>query len=561
MAKIQRVTGKIFGGTATATGTDPQIGQFGSALAGTYLGTTDISAIQGLPAWGQGFIGAVTTDNQFPALPEVTGFGKVLSQQQCYLLQQGVAEWDSATTYYTGNFCAKNSVLYVSLTDENLNNDPESDTTNWELYASGSGGSYIGQLIFSILPQTEAGLHLLDGTIIDGAGVYSRFVDYIKNLYNDSPTASYFTTEADWQLNVSTYGVCGKFVYNASANTVRLPKVTGILEGTIDASALGDLVEAGLPAHTHTRGDMNITGTFGAWKGKSQATASGAFNDSVPNYGSNIGAGSNDGWATYDFDASNSWTGSTSNPNYTADINTTSTVQPQTIKGYYYIVVATSTKTDIEVDIDNVVTDLNGKVNKSGDTMTGGMVIRKSGAGQIQLINTSMDKATPPASTQYNQLKFVDKNNQDYGFLQCRQLSNNSYLIELGVKHQSTNGYTTFALGCDKDGNGYVVASGAVNQYMAKMPMPSSRYIDLTLGASGTAYTAPANGWFYLQNSNQSGRVQLRSDVMGVTGVGGSENEPSVIFPTKKGESIKAEYYAPSGSVTALRFIYAEGEV
>ena len=27
--------------------------------------------------------------------------------------------------------------------------------------------------------------------------------------------------------------------------------------------------------------------------------------------------------------------------------------------------------------------------------------------------------------------------------------------------------------------------------------MPSSRYIDLTLGASGSTYTAPANGWFF----------------------------------------------------------------
>lgn len=33
------------------------------------------------------------------------------------------------------------------------------------------------------------------------------------------------------------------------------------------------------------------------------------------------------------------------------------------------------------------------------------------------------------------------------------------------------------------------------NEYMAHMAMPSDKYIDLELGASGTTYTAPADGW------------------------------------------------------------------
>ena len=49
MTKYKRFTGKVFGGTATATGNDPQISQFGSALAGTFTGTTDPEVIQSLP--------------------------------------------------------------------------------------------------------------------------------------------------------------------------------------------------------------------------------------------------------------------------------------------------------------------------------------------------------------------------------------------------------------------------------------------------------------------------------------------------------------------------------
>lgn len=134
MTRLTRVTGKVFGGDATATGENPEIGQFGSALAGTYNGTTDVATIQNLPAWGQGWAGAVTPDTNFPSLPEMTGFGKVLSYQNNYLLQNGMAEWDSGTIYYINQFCRVGNKIYYSLTDENQGNDPESDTTNWASY-------------------------------------------------------------------------------------------------------------------------------------------------------------------------------------------------------------------------------------------------------------------------------------------------------------------------------------------------------------------------------------------------------------------------------------------
>ena len=104
MTKYNRITGKVFGGNANATGDNPEIGQFGSAKDGSYIGTSDISTIQALPAWGKGWVGAVTPETNFPPLPEMTGAMKVLSQQQCYLLQQGIPEWDNATIYYKNSF-------------------------------------------------------------------------------------------------------------------------------------------------------------------------------------------------------------------------------------------------------------------------------------------------------------------------------------------------------------------------------------------------------------------------------------------------------------------------
>lgn len=192
----------------------------------------------------------------------------------------------------------------------------------------------LGQIIESLVPQTDAGLHLLDGSLINGSGIYSAFVTHIAGLVSTYPNL--FVTESDWQTAVTTYGVCGKFVYDSVNNTVRLPKVTGIIEGTTDVTALGDLVEAGLPSieHTHTS----------------------YYKDPNSSSGSNNGVGSGS-W--FNFSSRETSINTAVNSIY----GKSDTVQPQTIKAFYYIVIATTTKTEIEVDIDEVATDLNGKAD------------------------------------------------------------------------------------------------------------------------------------------------------------------------------------------------------
>ena len=164
MAKLTRLTAKVFGETADGTLADPEIGQFGSAKAGTYNGTGDVATIQSLPAWSNGWVDAVTPRQQFPPLPEMTGVHKVLSYQEAYLLQQGIAEWDSATTYYTNNFCAKGAKIYISKTNNNLNHDPASDTVNWqEFFANGANVS-----LSNLNTLGNSKLHALKGYLDEG---------------------------------------------------------------------------------------------------------------------------------------------------------------------------------------------------------------------------------------------------------------------------------------------------------------------------------------------------------------------------------------------------------
>lgn len=191
----------------------------------------------------------------------------------------------------------------------------------------------IGELVYSLVPVTDSGLHLLDGDLLDGTGIYADFYGYMADIQATAPQI--FCSEADWQTSISTYGVCGKFVIDTVNHTIRLPKVTGFVEGTVTPSALGDLVEAGLP---------NITGNTGGCV--SNGTPRGCFYQSTEVSTAGGGAGR---FYENGFNASRS----------SSIYGNSNTVQPQSIKGYIYMVIANTAKTPVQVDIDNIATELN----------------------------------------------------------------------------------------------------------------------------------------------------------------------------------------------------------
>lgn len=202
----------------------------------------------------------------------------------------------------------------------------------------------IGEIIYSLIPLDDPALHLLDGSLIDGTGVYNQFYTYMKNLYENGYDKC-FTSEADWQASDAAYNACGKFVLDVSNQTIRLPEVQGIVEGTLDEDALGELVEAGLP---------NITGTLSGVPAQTTSLnityGSGAFANtktSASNQCNSGGASQPTVGANLDASRSNSIYGNST------------TVQPQTIKGFYYIVLATDVNLSLTLDTDSLVNDVN----------------------------------------------------------------------------------------------------------------------------------------------------------------------------------------------------------
>lgn len=126
MAKIQRKTQKIFAGASNID----EKAVFGS-MNNTPAYSNDVEELQS-DAYEQGWQNAVTLD-YVPFLEEMNGVQYGLSSQIAYVLQQGIAEYDSATTYYKNSFAQSDGIIYKSLTDDNLGNSV-TDTTNWQAY-------------------------------------------------------------------------------------------------------------------------------------------------------------------------------------------------------------------------------------------------------------------------------------------------------------------------------------------------------------------------------------------------------------------------------------------
>lgn len=333
-----------------------------------------------------------------------------------------IYDWVGTLAEYNDQQVALNHPEWICFITDDYS-DTESMVTNRE----------IGELVYSTIPLVNAGLHLADGALIDGTGVYKEFYEHMSSVY-DAGHTSIFATEADWQTAVSTYGKCGKYVLDTTNHTIRLPKIPGFVEGTLTEADIGDFVAAGLP---------NITGSLdGLRGGNTDSNYTGAFSKGTST-SRPANAGSGVSQAMFDASRSSSIYGNST------------TVQPEAIKVYVYVVIANKTKTAITADIDEIATDLNGKVN--------------------------LDSS--------------------WGF-------------------------------------------------------PSATYDDLTLGASGTEYTAPADGWFFAGGVSTGAWVKMTCNNISVINYIPNGNGSYVSIQAKKGAVMTLEY--SNTNITDFKFVYAQ---
>ncbi len=185
MTQISRKTAVIFGSNA---GTD-QISEFGSLAAGTPAYTTDPAVIQSLSNYLTGWFGAVIGNNS-PAIEDMNSLCYLFSYQIAYVLQSGIPQWDSGTTYYIGNFASDGAGnLYYSLTDNNLNN-ALTNSTFWKIFSAGNlNPGSDGQVIKSL------------NSAFVSSSYYNTTVNYIGNAFGEVNTNGWGSS--NWQQTVT----------------------------------------------------------------------------------------------------------------------------------------------------------------------------------------------------------------------------------------------------------------------------------------------------------------------------------------------------------------------
>ena len=255
MAKLTRVTGKVFASDAPLV----QIGQFGSALAGTPYNTQDVATIQNLQAYLNGWQSAVITSRNFPPIEEVNGVLKTISYQACYLLQEGIPEYDINTEYSNTSIVKSISgnelSFYISLQNENKGN-ALTNTTYWTK-AVFTGASPIGapQITLNFGATLPENCLWLEGATVSRTDYSTLFGIYGTTYGAGDGSTTFklpdFRNRAIWGANTAGYLEAG------------LPNITGRI-GNVDttgSSSTGAFYRSGSSGkleNTNGQADPNV---------------------------------------------------------------------------------------------------------------------------------------------------------------------------------------------------------------------------------------------------------------------------------------------------------------
>lgn len=494
----------------------------------------------------------------------------------------GLNEW------VTGIVGEKKSI-YQSLIAANTGN-PLTDTTKWQKVELGGG---TGLPLLSIRPAFYAdeslGLdYYLNGQLLTVNANLQGAVNELKKLKAIRP--SLFCTEEEWQAEkeASDHGQVGKFVLNETAGTLRLPAVINI-QGVFDLQNLGMTVEAGLP---------NIEGMVYYGHGY-LANATGAFYRGNAGTLQRVASGGAETDYNLLFDASRS------NPIYGA----TDTVQEEAIQYPWVIRLATGQET--EVNITNEI-ELN---NPFFFGMSQYFDVEPNNLSWLKSDGEYKPKSVYPDYYNWileNVNKGVEgfKGQEGYCFIATDSSSYywwvstespvvgasvyrydagvNSMFFDGTVETLTSNGFTFTSI---FEGSSYTVTRDSskdtsilhpaawitdsdfeINTSDETFMLPlldgsewlvSDRYIDLTLQASGTKYTAVANGFVFFEKLNTSNTqfvkgTNLSSGYSDISYGTYSGSTPSILLKVKRGDIFSIDYDA-AGVTNSFRFIYARG--
>lgn len=489
-----------------------------------------------------------------PRGQDCNGMFYLSTDQRVFLQNGGLITFNQDVSDTIGGYPSGAVLCYVtdeklsfvkSLIDDNTNNfvtNPEYiDDTHWKEYPLGGSGSGSGLPLLSIriafYVDESLGLdYYLNGQLLTINSNLQGAVNELKKLKAIRP--SLFCTEEEWQAEkeASDHGQVGKFVLNETAGTLRLPAVINI-QGVFDLQNAGLLVEAGLP---------NITGgTINGWVVGSDRPI-GAINAYVVDTGVAGTSQTNTHQAGFSIDASRS------NPIY----GNNTTVQEEAIQYPWVIRLATGQETEVNIrnDIESIVpyTLFDSKYSEA----------KQYNASWV-LGGSTLSKSVYPTAYE---AALVEYNSEVADGTTVELPSGGSY-TKRGV-----SGGVTVKLSTDETVTEYDWKLDTVAEILTvptlngSEDLLSDRYDDLELKASDSTYTAPANGWFWIQKLSSSTGQYLTPVIKDSNGnikytltsqptAAGYDAE--ILAPVSKGDVISIGY-SVGGATKSFRFIYAK---
>lgn len=154
MAKLDRKTQKIFGATSTGT----EITAFATTQDENPTFTRDLDQIQNVN-WEQGWFKETDNGNQRPFAEDRNSVDFAITRQLAYILQAGIPEWDAGTDYHINDMCRVANQLYISLANNNTNNNPISSPNWWRSYTiDNEDAGMVGEIKMyagTILPSSK----------------------------------------------------------------------------------------------------------------------------------------------------------------------------------------------------------------------------------------------------------------------------------------------------------------------------------------------------------------------------------------------------------------------
>lgn len=440
----------------------------------------------------------------------------------------------------------------------NLINEGETLTVvDGKLTSGATGGGLeicdIGMALY--VDETKGLRRYLNGQIVDINTNTQAFLNRLKDITTLHP--SLLCTEEEWQSakTLSAFGQVGKFVFNYNGDeivSVRIPRVVNV-QGLFDLQNLGMTVDAGLP---------NFIARVPLYAGQGLPYGASYFDE---NSGVNGVQSSNTRAGTVQIDASRS------NPTY----GNSNTVQPEAIQYPYFIQIATGSETENniinEIELNNPYSLFDSKY--SDHELNNLSWLKSEGQWNAKAVYpTAYDKLLKvyngTETVEGLSVKLSTETYTDYDFV----LNTADETFRLPLKnHTADDGNSVLTLYYyvgETVQNANLIDAGRIGEQLATKTdmlqasgagMPSNKYIDLTLGASGSTYTAPANGWVLVGKRCTANQYlgTYENSIMRKMEIWSSAY-CSLFFPVRKGDVFPISYNA-SGVTEIFRFVYAEG--